>query len=65
MIGSQFRCVMLDHRGYEMSDTIAESRLGNLDDRIADAFAVLDAAGVDQVCVFGEGDGGSLLSNSR
>jgi hypothetical protein len=56
---------MLDHRGYEMSDTIAESRLGNLDDRIADAFAVLDAAGVDQVCVFGEGDGGSLRSNSR
>jgi class 3 adenylate cyclase len=58
MIGARFRTIMLDHRGFGMSDTIAESRLGNLDDRIDDVLAVLDAVGVERVCVFGEGAGG-------
>jgi class 3 adenylate cyclase/pimeloyl-ACP methyl ester carboxylesterase len=56
-IGAQLRVIVLDHRGAGMSDSMPESRLGNLDDQIDDVLAVLDAVGVDRVSVCGEGDG--------
>jgi class 3 adenylate cyclase len=49
--------IMLDHRGSGMSDSVPEARQGDLDDRIDDALAVLDALGVDRVSVCAEGDG--------
>jgi len=58
LMGEHSRMIVLDHRGTGMSDPMPESRLGNLDDRIDDALAVLEAVGVDRVCVCGEADGG-------
>jgi class 3 adenylate cyclase/alpha-beta hydrolase superfamily lysophospholipase len=54
---SHFRTIMLDHRGSGVSDTIAESRLGNLDDRVDDVLAVLEAVGTERVCVCGSDRG--------
>ncbi len=48
---------MLDDRGSGMSDSVPEERQGNLDDRIDDALAVLDAVGVERVSVLAEFDG--------
>jgi class 3 adenylate cyclase/alpha-beta hydrolase superfamily lysophospholipase len=56
-LGTRLRVIMLDHRGSGMSDSMPESRQGNLDDRIDDGLAVLDAVGVDRVSVCAEGDG--------
>ena len=56
-LGARLRVIMLDHRGSGMSDSVPESRQGNLDDRIDDALAVLDTVGVDRVSVIAEGDG--------
>lgn len=56
-LGARLRVIMLDHRGSGMSDSVPEPRQGNLDDRLDDIFAVLDAVGVGRVCVLGEGDG--------
>jgi pimeloyl-ACP methyl ester carboxylesterase len=58
LASEQFRCVGLDHRGFGMSDTIPESRLGDPVVCVEDALAVLDAVGMERVCVFGEGWGG-------
>ncbi len=57
LLGESLRMIMLDHRGTGMSDSMPESRLGDLDDRIDDVLAVLDAIGVDRVGVLGEADG--------
>lgn len=56
--GSRLRVIMLDHRGCGMSDMIEESRLGDLDDRVDDALAVLEAVGSERVCVSGSETGG-------
>jgi class 3 adenylate cyclase/alpha-beta hydrolase superfamily lysophospholipase len=57
LLGARLRVIMLDHRGSGMSDSVPEARQGDLDDRIDDALAVLDALGVDRVSVCAEGDG--------
>jgi class 3 adenylate cyclase/pimeloyl-ACP methyl ester carboxylesterase len=51
------RLIMFDHRGTGMSDTRPEDTLGNLDDRVADALAVLDDLGIERAAVSGEYDG--------
>ena len=56
-LGARLRVIMLDHRGSGMSDSVPDARQGNLDDRIDDDLAVLDAVGVGRVSVIGEGDG--------
>jgi len=56
-LGARLRVIMLDHRGSGMSDSVPEARQGNLDDRIDDVLAVLDAVGVERVSVCAEGDG--------
>ena len=40
-----------------MSDSVPDVRQGDLDDRIEDVCAVLDAVGVDRVSVIAEADG--------
>ena len=57
VMSTNARLIMVDHRGAGMSDAVPESRIGELDERIEDALAVLDVIGADQVCVCGEGDG--------
>jgi pimeloyl-ACP methyl ester carboxylesterase len=56
-LGARMRVIMLDHRGSGMSDSVPDAQQGNLDDRIDDALAVLDAVGVNRVSVLAEGDG--------
>jgi class 3 adenylate cyclase/pimeloyl-ACP methyl ester carboxylesterase len=51
------RLIVFDHRGTGVSDAQPEETLGNLDDRVADALAVLDDLGVGRVALCGEGDG--------
>src|SRR5438067_2331367 len=56
-LGAHLRVIVLDHRGSGMSDSVPEWRQANLDDRIDDVLAVLDAVGIGRVCVCGEADG--------
>ncbi len=51
------RLVMFDHRGTGLSDTLPEAAVGMLDERVADALAVLDDLGLERVALSGEGDG--------
>ncbi len=56
-MGSAFRMVTLDHRGSGVSDALEEARLGDLDARVEDVLAVLDALEIDRLFVCGELDG--------
>src|SRR5690349_24063057 len=56
-MGSALRMVTLDHRGSGMSDGLEDSRLGDLDGRVEDVLAVLDALEIDRLFVCGELDG--------
>jgi class 3 adenylate cyclase len=56
-LGARLRVIMLDHRGSGVSDSLPETRQGDLDDRIDDVLAVLDAVGVARVSICAEGDG--------
>ncbi len=47
-LGARLRVIMFDHRGSGMSDSVPEARQDNLDDRIDDVLAVLDAVGVER-----------------
>ena len=57
-MASALQMVTLDHRGSGMSDALDESRLGDLDARVEDILAVLDALEIDRLFVCGELDGG-------
>lgn len=56
-MGSALRMVTLDHRGTGMSDALEDSRLRDLDSRVEDVLAVLDALEIDRLFVCGELDG--------
>jgi class 3 adenylate cyclase len=56
-MGSALRVVTFDYRGGGVSDALDESRLGDLDARVEDVLAVLDAVGIDRAFVCGELDG--------
>jgi class 3 adenylate cyclase len=55
----RFRVVMLDHRGFGVSDTIDEAMIGTPGVAVDEVLALLDALDVDRVCVLGE-DAGAL-----
>jgi class 3 adenylate cyclase/alpha-beta hydrolase superfamily lysophospholipase len=57
LASDSFRVVLLDHRGFGMSDAIPESRLADPEVCVEDALTVLDEVGIDRVCVVGEGYG--------
>jgi class 3 adenylate cyclase len=51
------RTIMFDHRGGGMSDAVPEARLGDLDERVEDALAVLDETGCERAHIAAEYDG--------
>ena len=54
------RIVMFDKRGTGLSDRLGQ--LHNLDQRMDDARAVMDAAGVERAAIMGVSEGGSLAA---
>jgi pimeloyl-ACP methyl ester carboxylesterase len=54
------RIVMFDKRGTGLSDRLGQ--LPNLDQRMDDARAVMDAAGVERAAIMGVSEGGSLAA---
>lgn len=48
------RMTALEARGFSVSDPVAPERLGDLDDWVEDAHAVMDAVGIDQAVMIGE-----------
>jgi len=59
-LGRQTRIVMFDKRGTGLSDRLGQ--LPNLDQRMDDARAVMDAAGVERAAIMGVSEGGSLAA---
>ena len=57
-LGSFARVAMFDRRGSGLSDPIAAAP--TLEERMDDARAVMDAAGMDRAAVFGWSEGGSM-----
>jgi class 3 adenylate cyclase/pimeloyl-ACP methyl ester carboxylesterase len=59
-IGTRARVIMFDKRGTGLSDRLGQ--LPNLDQRMDDARAVMDAAGSKRAAVMGLSEGGSLAT---
>jgi pimeloyl-ACP methyl ester carboxylesterase len=59
-MGSYARVVMLDKRGTGMSDPVAE--LPDLDERIDDIRAAMDAAGMERAAMVGMSEGGPVAA---
>jgi class 3 adenylate cyclase/pimeloyl-ACP methyl ester carboxylesterase len=57
-LGRRARVVMFDKRGTGLSDRLGQ--LPNLDQRMDDARAVMDAAGIERATIMGVSEGGSL-----
>jgi pimeloyl-ACP methyl ester carboxylesterase/class 3 adenylate cyclase len=57
-LGRRARVVIFDKRGTGLSDRLGQ--LPNLDQRMDDARAVMDAAGIERAAVMGVSEGGSL-----
>jgi pimeloyl-ACP methyl ester carboxylesterase len=54
------RLVLFDKRGVGLSDRVPEDRLPDLETRMDDVRAVMDAAGSDRAVVFGVSEGGPM-----
>jgi len=59
-LGRRVRVVMFDKRGTGLSDRLGQ--LPNLDQRMDDARAVMDAAGIERAAIMGVSEGGSLAA---
>jgi pimeloyl-ACP methyl ester carboxylesterase len=59
-LGRRVRVVMFDKRGTGLSDRLGQ--LPNLDQRMDDARAVMDAAGIERAALMGVSEGGSLAA---
>ena len=59
-LGRRARVVLFDKRGTGLSDRLGQ--LPNLDQRMDDARAVMDAAGIERSAVMGVSEGGSLAA---
>src|SRR5215210_4321677 len=57
-LASRARVVIFDKRGTGLSDRLGQ--LPNLDQRMDDARAVMDAAGIERAAIMGVSEGGSL-----
>jgi pimeloyl-ACP methyl ester carboxylesterase/DNA-binding CsgD family transcriptional regulator len=53
------RVIMFDRRGMGLSDSLSRDEAPSLEERVADAEAVLAAAGADRAAVFGWSEGGA------
>ena len=61
-LGRDFRVLHFDKRGVGMSDRLTGGAAPDLETRMDDVRAVLDAAGIDRAAVLGWGAGGSGLT---
>jgi pimeloyl-ACP methyl ester carboxylesterase/class 3 adenylate cyclase len=59
-LGSFCRVIMFDKQGTGLSDR--SSKLPNMDERMDDVSAVMDAVGIEQAALFGISEGGSLAT---
>jgi len=59
-IGARMQAVTFDYRGLGISDPLPAETVGDLEAAVADAIAVLDAAGIDRVSVSGEYDSAAV-----
>jgi pimeloyl-ACP methyl ester carboxylesterase len=59
-LASFSRLILFDKRGTGLSDRAPNDRLPNLEERMDDVRAVLDAVGSDQAALFGHSEGGSM-----
>ncbi len=61
-LGTFARVVMFDKRGTGMSDRVPPDELPDLERRMDDVRAVMDAAGVETATLFGHSEGGNLAT---
>ncbi len=59
-LSSFSRLILFDKRGVGLSDRVPEDRLPNLETRMDDVRAVMDAAGSERAVVFGVSEGGPM-----
>lgn len=59
-LAAHSRLISFDKRGTGLSDRVPDERLPDLDERMADLGAVLDAAGSERAVLFGISEGGPL-----
>jgi pimeloyl-ACP methyl ester carboxylesterase len=59
-LGSFCRVILFDKQGTGLSDR--SSKLPNMDERMDDVSAVMDAVGIEQAAIFGISEGGSLAA---
>jgi pimeloyl-ACP methyl ester carboxylesterase len=61
-LASFSRLIIFDKRGVGLSDRVPDKELPDLETRMDDLVAVMDAAGSRQAILFGESDGGPLCA---
>ena len=61
-LGSFSRLILFDKRGVGLSDRVPDKELPDLETRMDDLAAVMDAAGSRRAIIFGESDGGPLCA---
>ena len=59
-LASFSRLILFDKRGMGLSDRVPEDRLPDLETRMSDVRAVMDAAGSERAVVFGVSEGGPM-----
>jgi pimeloyl-ACP methyl ester carboxylesterase len=59
-LASFSRLILFDKRGVGLSDRVPEERLPDLETRMSDVRAVMDAAGSERAVVFGVSEGGPM-----
>jgi pimeloyl-ACP methyl ester carboxylesterase len=59
-LASRYRVILFDKRGMGLSDRVAENDLPNLETRMDDMRAVMDAAGSERAVLYGVSEGGAM-----
>jgi pimeloyl-ACP methyl ester carboxylesterase len=60
-LASRYRVIQFDKRGTGLSDRVPASDLPNLETRMDDVRAVMDAVGSDRAVLFGISEGGAMI----
>ena len=64
-LSSFARVIVFDKRGTGLSDRVSESSLPNLEQRMDDVRAVMDAAGSERAALMGVSEGGPMSPSLR
>jgi pimeloyl-ACP methyl ester carboxylesterase len=60
-LASRYRVILFDKRGTGLSDRVAETDLPNLETRMDDVRAVMDAVGSERAVLYGISEGGPMI----